>query len=524
MKATHTSAICKSREPSIRRGFSLGLKVILLAAVVLVLVWVAPLARLATGGLRTPARVPAPDYWPTDGWWTTSPEEQGFDSAKLAKGIQALQEREVGADSLLIIRNGYVVLDAHFAPYDGTFPHDIASVTKSITTTLIGIAVDQDKLDLDASMLSFFPDRTIANLDDRKAHITVRHLVSMRNGMESGCHEGDEPTLEAMRATPDWVQAALDRPMVAEPGTVFCYDSPGMHILSAILQKATGMTALDFARQNLFEPLGIQNVIWDVDPQGYSRGWGDLHMLPEDVAKIGFLWLHRGQWDGRQIVSEAWVLDSVRLHSKFIEPDFGYGYGWWITNKDYQGSGRGGQRVRVMASLNMIVVATGSDFDYSAVEGWLTPMLLQMKDSRPANPEGLATLKTALNTAEQHVPERTANYTPDTAALVTGRTYLCESNPANIQTVRIMFDDPKQAMFFVTVDGMDITMTIGLDGNRHLEPDGVATYGYWEDAQTFHFEEFDIGVLSRQVIFKDDRLQVSLPEAGLTVTCQAQDT
>ena len=284
------------------------------------------------------------------------------------------------------------------------------------------------------------------------------------------------------------------------------------------------MTELDFARQNLFEPLGIRNVIWDTDPQGYSRGWGDLHMLPEDLAKIGYLWLHRGHWDARHIVSEAWVLDSVRPHSKFIEPDFGYGYGWWITNQDYQGSGRGGQRVRVIASLNIIVVATGSDFDYAAVEAWLTPMLLQMKDSRPTNPEGLAALKTALNTAEQHVPERTANDIPDTAARVSERTYLCESNPASIETVRIAFADPKRAMLFVTVDGMDFTMPIGLGGNRHLEPDGTATYGYWEDSQTFHFEEFDIGVLSRQVVFKDNRLQVSLPEADLTFNCQAQDT
>ena len=305
------------------------------------------LAWIFTAGLREPVQVPEPDYWPTDGWRTTSPEEQGFDSAKLAEGLQALQDNQVDIDSLLIVRNGYIVLDAYFDPYDGTFPHDLASVTKSVMTTLIAIAAEQGKLDLDQPVVSFFPDRTIANLDERKARLTVRHLVSMRNGMESGCHDGDKPTIEAMRANPDWVQAALDRPMVAEPGTEFCYDSPGMHLLSAILQESTGMTSLDFARQYLFEPLGIQDVIWETDPQGYTRGWGDLHLLPEDLAKIGFLWLHRGNWDGKQVVSEAWVLDSVKTHSKFIEPDFGYGYGWWVAMADYQATGRGGQRARV---------------------------------------------------------------------------------------------------------------------------------------------------------------------------------
>ena len=498
------------------------LKISLLAIVAVALIWAIPLARLATGGLRTPAQVPAPNYWPTDGWQSSTPEEQGFDSAKLAAGIQSLQEKGIGADSLTIIRNGYVVLDAHFAPYDGTFPHDLASVTKSVTTTLIGIAVDQGKLSLDAPMVSFFPNRTIANLDARKARITVRHLASMRNGMESGCFEGDEPTLQAMRANPDWVQAALDRPMVSEPGTKFCYDSPGMHLLSAILQEATGMTALDFARQNLFEPLGIRDVIWDSDPQGYSRGWGDLHMLPEDAAKIGFLWLHRGQWDSQQIVSEDWVLNSVKAHSKFIEPDFGYGYGWWITDKDYQASGRGGQRVRVMASLNLIVVATGSDFDYSAVEAWLTPMLIQMKDSRPANPEGLAALENTLTAIQQDSPDWTANDTPDTAGRVSGKTYSCESNPAGIDTARLDFDGYDQAMLSAKIDGSDMAWPIGLSGSYHLAPDGTALRGYWEDANTFHFEEFDLGLLTRQVVFNGDILQISLPEVDLTVTCQAQ--
>jgi hypothetical protein len=370
-------------------------------------------------------------------------------------------------------------------------------------------------------MVSFFPNRAIANLDARKQSITVRHLASMRNGMESGCFEGDEPTLQAMRANPDWVQAALDRPMVSEPGTEFCYDSPGMHLLSAILQEATGMTALDFARQNLFEPLGIQNVIWDSDPQGYSRGWGDLHMLPEDLAKIGYLWLHRGQWDGRQIVSEAWVLDSVRLHSKFIEPDFGYGYGWWITEKDYQGSGRGGQRVRVMASLDLIVVATGSDFDYSEVEAWLIPMLLQMKDSQPANPQGLAQLETILKAVEQDEPGWSAAYTPDTATLVSGNTYHCESNPAGIETVRMDFDGSEQATLSATMDGVDMSWAIGLGGSYRLAPDGMASRGYWEDDHTFDLEQFDIGVLSRQVVFDGEELQISLPEADLRVSCQA---
>ncbi len=495
----------------------------LLVVVAFGLIKLGTIVWLATGGLRTPDRVPAPDYWPTDGWQTSTPEEQGFDSAKLAQGVQSLQENQVDIDSLMIIRNGYVVLDAHFDPYDGTFPHDLASVTKSVITTLIAIAAEQGKLDLDQPVVSFFPERTIANLDERKARMTVRHLASNVNGMESGCYEGDEPTIRAMVANPDWVQAALDRPMVSEPGETFCYDSPGMHLLSAILTEATGMTALDFARQNLFEPLGIHDAIWESDPQGYSRGWGDLHLVPEDLAKIGYLWLHRGNWDGQQIVSEAWVLDSVKAHSKFIEPDFGYGYGWWITDKDYQASGRGGQRVRVMASLNLLVVVTGADFEYDAVESWLIPMMLQMKDSRPANPEGLAALESAVAAAEQGTAEWDTAYTPETAGQVSGKTYFCESNPADIETIRMAFDDPEQAMLFLQMDGEDVILSIGLDGSYRLSPEGAASRGYWKDTQNFLFEVFNIGVASHQIVFDGDNLQISLPEAGLTVTCRVQE-
>ncbi len=496
---------------------------VLLAVAVLVFIWLGPLVWLATAGLRTPVRAPEPDYWPTDGWRTSSPEEQGFDSAKMAQGLESLQEKQVNIDSLLIIRNGYVVLNAHFDPYDGTFPHDLASVTKSVMTTLIAIAAEQGKLDLDRPVISYFPNRTIANLDERKAHLTVRHLAGMVNGMESGCYEGDAPTLEAMRANPDWVQAALDRRMVSEPGKKFCYDSPGTHLLSAILQEATGMTALDFARQYLFQPLGIHDVIWESDPQGYSRGWGDLHLKPEDLAKIGYLWLHRGKWDGQQIVSEAWVLDSVRPHSMFIKPDPGYGYGWWITGKDYQASGRGGQRVRVMASLNLLVVATGADFDYGDVESWLIPMLLQMKDSRPANPQGLAALAAAEAAVERGVAAWTANHTPQTAAEVSGKTYRCESNLASIETVRMEFDSTAQANLSLKMGGADLVLPIGLDGSYRLSSQGVGYRGYWEDARTFQFQAFDIGLLRRQVVFNGDSMEISLPEAGLAVACQAQN-
>src|SRR3990172_382657 len=274
--------------------------VLRIAALAVVMAGIAGCQR---GGIFDVA-VPAPSYRPTEGWQATTPESQGFDSARLAEGLRAIRQNDIRVHSLLIIRRGFVLADAYFYPYDGSTYHDMASVTKSLITTLIGIAADQGKLDLDRPMLSFFPDRAIANRDERKERITVRHLASLTAGLECDPVD-DEPTLNDMRASEDWVQFALDRKVVREPGTRFVYCGLQMHLLSAILQEATGMTALDFARANLFEPLGITDVYWPADPQGYTHGWGDVCLRPGDMAKLGFLFLHQGQWGDQQVVPSA---------------------------------------------------------------------------------------------------------------------------------------------------------------------------------------------------------------------------
>ncbi|MBP8293264.1 MAG: serine hydrolase, partial [Caldilineaceae bacterium] len=275
------------------------------------------------------ARVaPAAASWPTHEWRSTAPEEQGIHSTKLADALLTMRERGIDIHSLLVIRNGQVLADATFYPYDGKTVHEVASVTKSIMTTLIGIAADQGTLSLDDPMLSFFPDHTVANRDARKEPITVRHLASMSSGLDCTA-EGDEQTLKEMRVSPDWVQFALDRPVRWEPGEHFVYCSPAIHLLSPILEQATGMSALDFARRNLFEPLGIEEVVWLTDPQGFNRGSEGIYLHPRDMAKLGYLWLNGGAWDGKQIVSRQWMQDAIKEQLP-AGGDDAYGYGFWV--------------------------------------------------------------------------------------------------------------------------------------------------------------------------------------------------
>lgn len=234
-------------------------------------------------------------YWPTDGWRSSTPEAQGMDSEKLALAFDYVRLHQIPIHSLLIVRNGYVVLDAYFFPFQAGQMHDAASVTKSVTSTLIGIAIAEHKLNsVQQPVLSLFPERKFDNHDNRKNRITIEHLLSMTSGLD--CHvDHGEITLREMMQSKDWVQFMLDRPIVAEPGSKFEYCSGGMHLLSGIISQSTGTSALQFARRELFRPLGIDDIGWPSDPQGVSYGWGDLHLHPRDMAKIGYLWLNKGR-------------------------------------------------------------------------------------------------------------------------------------------------------------------------------------------------------------------------------------
>jgi CubicO group peptidase (beta-lactamase class C family) len=508
---------------------------------------------------RGPEDSAAPAYWPTQGWRTSTPEEQGIDSAKLADALLTIRGKNIQVHSLLLIRNGYAVVDAYFYPYDGVRVHDLASVTKSVTTTLIGIAADQGKLRLDKPMLSFFSDRPIANRDASKERITVRHLVSMTSGLEC-TRERDEATLKDMVASDDWVQFVLDRKVMWEPGTQFVYCSPGSHLLSAILQQATGMTALEFARHSLFEPLGIRDVIWPADPQGVNRGGGDLRLHPRDAAKLGYLWLSQGRWENsgissnrrlskgiwegkrfassagltkgvwgsRQIVSSSWVVDSVKPQIRSDSDDY-YGYGWWVSvarERDdlssYRADGRGGQYVVVVPSLNIILTTTGGGFALDEIDDLLLPALVDMSKPLPANPTGLARLQAAVRTVAQPPAPKPVGSLPGMATTISGKTFVFEPNPQTIESLRFQFNDSSEALAYIKLSGIGQTQRwpIGLDGvyrmskGEYDHPLGLR--GYWADAQTF--------VMEYDGITSNDHLTLRMRFEGDRVVVKAQET
>lgn len=315
-------------------------------------------------------------YWPTEDWRTSSPEAQGMDSQRLAEMLAAIEQRYLNLHSLLIIRNGYLVSETYFGPYQPDSRHELYSVTKSFVATLIGIALDKGYIaGTDQHIIDFFPERTFANLDQQKAAITLEDTLTMRTGLD--WQEGDTAH-RALYLSSDWVKYVLDEPMAAAPGSQFNYCSGCSHILSAVVRQTTGMNPRDFADRYLFKPLGISNVRWDTDAEGTPNGGWGLQLTPRDMAKLGYLYLRNGQWEGKQIVSAEWVENATRSRAE-TGGDLDYGYQWWTypSLAAYTALGLGGQTVFVIPELNLVIVTTaemnGHDEIFQIIQQYILP-------------------------------------------------------------------------------------------------------------------------------------------------------
>jgi CubicO group peptidase (beta-lactamase class C family) len=329
-----------------------------------------PVLLLLTACAASPQTLPTTPgvSWPTTGWRTSSPESQSMDSAKLDQMAREIDEKKIPIKSVLVIRHGFIVAEKNQFPATKNTTYELYSCTKSFTSTLVGIMVDQGLLKLEQPVLSFFPDKTFENVDERKKAMTVENLLTMTSGLE--WNEGDR-VYQEMYTSADWVKYVLDKPMAAQPGTQVVYNSGSSHVLSAIVGQAAGMPTLEFARKYLFEPLGIKNPTWtwNADSQGNPIGGWGLQLSTRDMAKLGYLFLHEGQWDGRQIVSAEWVKNATtdRMPNKAVGED-GYGFQWWtIGDKGYAAQGRYGQIIYVHPELDLVVVMT-AQLDNSAPE------------------------------------------------------------------------------------------------------------------------------------------------------------
>jgi CubicO group peptidase (beta-lactamase class C family) len=325
---------------------------------------------------RTSAHASEPDYWPTENWITASPESQGLNPMMLSQMEQYLDTQlwSFALRSILIVRHGYLVYENYLGlPDRENQTNNIYSCTKSVTSALIGIAIDQGYLNLTDHLVDIFSHLTIQNLDSRKAAITVEDLLTMTSGLpwDEWTYPYGNPNndWDRMTTSPNWVEFVINRPMDYAPGSQWVYNTGGSHLLSAIVHEMTENSTLAFAETNLFTPLGITDYSWAHDPQGNVNGGSALRLRPRDMAKFGFLYLHNGTWDGREIVPSSWVLASS-TGQVIVDSVTEYGYQWWVHPgiNAYAAHGYLNQHIYVIPSQDMVVVFTAASSSFDTMQ------------------------------------------------------------------------------------------------------------------------------------------------------------
>jgi CubicO group peptidase (beta-lactamase class C family) len=267
-------------------------------------------------------------------------------------------------------RGPYNYYDPNWHPYyQGGKLHTIQSISKSVTSALIGIAIRRGEIPgVDTKVLSYFDGYKITD-ELRRRNRTIRHLLTMTAGIEweevALAYTDPANSCARMEASPDWVQFVLDQPMASDPGSTFVYNSGATQLLSQILKKATGMHADAYAAEYLFKPLGISNFYWKRTSTGHADAEGGLYLEPRDLAKIGYLYLRGGAWEGNQILPDGWAETSttVQVNTGLDQRGLDYGYQWWVERKRdgaaFAGLGYGGQRLVVVPALDLVAVFTG---------------------------------------------------------------------------------------------------------------------------------------------------------------------
>lgn len=294
-----------------------------------------------------------------------------FDKAAARYIEEVIKDESQDIHSIMVIKDGKVIFEKWMSTGNELEPHILNSVSKTFTSTAVGLAISEGKLSLDDKVISFFPDKLPENLNENVAKMTVRNLLTMNTG-----HEKDPSPLRNVEQ--DWERCFLASDLKREPGTIFCYNSLATYMLSAIVQRVTGENLVDYLYPRVFRPLGINNAKWDESPTGVkTAGWG-LYLKTEDLAKLGQLLLQNGEWEGRQIVPAEWVkamssaqvpcvpagtntdkLPEMLKDAKNSDWLQGYGYQMWrCRHNAFRADGAGGQYIIVIPDKNAVIVTT----------------------------------------------------------------------------------------------------------------------------------------------------------------------
>ena len=436
------------------------------------------------------------------------PQIQGVASGGLLDFVNTVEKANLNLHSLMVVRHGQVVAEGWWAPYAPQLRHTLYSLSKSFTSTAVGMAVAEGKLTVEDKVVSFFKTDLPATISDNLAAMRVKDLLTMTTGHDK------EPTPD-MRANgnKNWINVFLAHPVEHTPGTHFVYNSGATYMLSAIVQKLTGQPVLAYLKPRLFDPLGIEGEDWEVDPNGINTGGWGLRVRTEDIAKFGQLYLQKGVWNGKRLLPEAWIADATRGQvqsaggkRKADENDWlqGYGYQFWRCRHDaYRGDGAMGQYCIVLPNEDAVIAITSETSDMQAILDAVWNNILPALQGA-----GLSADKTASGPLTQKLkslallPPVMASTSP-IAAKISGNKYSLADNTLKAKSASLTFGKDG-CIFKLRDDRGDHQVTCGI--NRWVEGDTtfstlplklvntpvpgetntrVVGSGTWSDANTF---------------------------------------
>jgi CubicO group peptidase (beta-lactamase class C family) len=383
--------------------------------------------------------------WPMKAWPVSTPEDEGMDSAALARLIETIGTYK--HDSFMVVRHGKIVAEAYYAPYVASISHDLRSVTKSVVGTLTAIQLQKGSLDsVEQPVMDLFSEKQIQNVDDRKRAMTIQTLLDMTSGIEwvEKAYTPDEPIMR-MYQSPDRVAFVLNQPMADMPGAKFNYNGGNPYLLSALINKKSGQNAFDFAKKELFEPLGIKSAKWGpADTQGITDGEAGLFLSPHDMARFGYLYLRNGMWEGKQIIPSSWV---DRSKEGKVSATFGFHYAnlWWslLEKGAYMARGRHSQLILVIPKLDVVAVMTGvlRDTEFYSISSLTDDISEAVKSDKPlpANPIAKTLLINATRQAAMEKPS--VGDTPELAKSISGKTYDFADNVLHVKSFTLNFLD-----------------------------------------------------------------------------------
>jgi CubicO group peptidase (beta-lactamase class C family)/predicted glycoside hydrolase/deacetylase ChbG (UPF0249 family) len=374
----------------------------------------------------------------------STPEAEGVSSKSIDAFLTAAASSKHEFHSVMILRHGKVIAEGWWNPYNANLKHTLYSCSKSFTATAVGFAVAEKKISVEDQVISFFPDDVPANPSENLKNLRIKHLLSMSVG-----HDKD-PT-GATRGSDNWIRSFLEVPVVHQPGTKFVYNSLATYMLSAIVQKVTGQTVLDYLKPRLFAPLNISGMDWETDPDGINTGGWGLRLKTEDMARFGQLFLQRGKWNGKQILPESWVEEASTMkimqdpgapQAKKDSSDWlqGYCYQMWRSrHNSYRGDGAYGQFILVLPEQDAVIAITAETPDMQGELNLVWKYILPGFSSGKlaADKTSAKNLKTRLSGLALTPPVSTANATMEQQ--VNGKTYTMISNDRRLQKITASF-------------------------------------------------------------------------------------